>query len=75
MPMPTTFARRAAFVAALLTTLILTARHARATDWPQYRGPNHDQHANEAVRTDWEQNPPKVLWKTPLGESFGSFAV
>ena len=47
----------------------------RATDWPQYRGPTHDQHTPDVIRTDWAQQPPKVLWRIPLGESFGSFAV
>jgi len=72
---PTTFARRASMITALFLTASLSATVARAADWPQYRGPHSDQHTDEAVRTDWNQNPPKVLWKVPLGESFGSFAV
>ena len=71
---PTTHARRAAFAAVLFTTLGLCAA-ALAADWPQYRGPKHDQTSVEPIRTDWQQQAPKVAWKVPLGESFGSFAV
>jgi outer membrane protein assembly factor BamB len=46
-----------------------------AADWPQYRGPNQDGKTPEAIRTDWPRGGPKVLWKIPLGPSFGSFAV
>jgi len=72
---PTTFARRASMITALFLTASLSATVGRAADWPQYRGPHSDQHTDEAIRTDWNQNPPKVQWKIPLGESFGSFAV
>ena len=57
---------------------VLTASFAVAAfaaDWPQYRGPKHDQITDEAVRADWQEKAPQVLWKVPLGESFGSFAV
>lgn len=46
-----------------------------AADWTQYRGPSHDQRTTETIRTDWGQAKPKELWRVPLGESFGSFAV
>lgn len=44
-------------------------------DWPQYRGPNHDGSTPEKILTAWPQEGPPQLWKAPLGESFGSFAV
>ena len=75
MSNPTTQARRAAIAAVLSTTMGLSAALTLAADWPQYRGPNHDQTTDEAVRTNWDQQPPRIVWKIPLGESFGSFAV
>jgi len=55
--------------------LALSAGIAGASDWPQYRGPNHDGSTAETVATTWPKEGPKMLWKAPIGESFGSFAV
>lgn len=46
-----------------------------SADWPQYRGPNHDGSTPEKISTKWPVEGPKQIWKTDLGESFGSFAV
>lgn len=51
------------------------AAGARAADWPQYRGPNHDGSTPEHILTAWPKEGPRVLWRAPLGPSFGSFAV
>jgi outer membrane protein assembly factor BamB len=49
---------------------------ARADDWTQYRGPTHDAvSAETGIAKAWAAAPPKVLWKTPIGEGFGTFAV
>ncbi|HEV8607991.1 MAG TPA: PQQ-binding-like beta-propeller repeat protein [Tepidisphaeraceae bacterium] len=49
---------------------------ALAADWPQYRGPNHDGLSPETnINKSWPAGGPKVLWKIPVGESFGSIAV
>ena len=72
---PMTATRPAALRAVALATLCFAAPAALATDWTQYRGAKSDQHTPDPVRTDLAQQPPKVLWKIPLGESFGSFAV
>jgi outer membrane protein assembly factor BamB len=65
-----------AFAAAALSTLGIAAAATSAADWPQYRGPRHD---GSAVETDiaarWPKGRPKVLWKKPVGNAFGSFAV
>lgn len=47
----------------------------RAADWPQYRGPNHDGSTPEKISATWPQEGPKQIWKAPLGDSFGSFAI
>ena len=74
MFLPKTLMRRAVLPAVLVTFGALNTG-ALATDWPQYRGPTFDQHTPDAVRTDWSQNAPKEVWRVPMGESFGSFAV
>lgn len=58
-----------------LPLLILLAGHALAADWPQYRGPSLDGSTTEKISLTWPKDGPEVLWKTPLGPSFGSFAV
>ena len=47
----------------------------RAADWPQYRGANNDGSTPEQIIAKWPKEGPPVLWKTPLGSSFGSFAI
>lgn len=45
-------------------------------DWPQFGGPMRDGIARgERVRKDWQQNPPKLLWKHPVGLGWSSFAI
>jgi outer membrane protein assembly factor BamB len=45
-------------------------------EWPQWRGPGRDGISRETgIRTDWNANPPKVVWKQPLGRGFSSIAV
>ena len=47
-----------------------------ATGWPQWRGPTRDGRAPVgAFRTDWDKNPPKLLWKADCGGGYGSCAV
>jgi outer membrane protein assembly factor BamB len=55
--------------------MALLVPHLLAADWPQYRGPNHDGSTPEKISTSWPQEGPKQIWKAPLGDSFGSFAV
>ncbi len=44
---------------------------APAADWPSYRGPSHDQISTETLGA----TTPKVVWRKPVGEAFGAFAV
>src|SRR3990172_3392176 len=57
------------FVLPLLATPLVAA------DWPQYRGPNLDGSSPERILKTWPKEGPRVIWKAPLGPSFGSFAV
>jgi outer membrane protein assembly factor BamB len=45
-------------------------------DWPRFGGPlgDHIVHG-ETIRRDWESNPPKALWRHPVGPAWSSFAV
>jgi outer membrane protein assembly factor BamB len=45
-------------------------------DWSGFRGPNRDGHLpGVRIATDWDKNPPKLLWKHRVGPGWGSFAV
>lgn len=46
-----------------------------STDWPQYRGPNHDGSSSETLRTNWNQTPPKVVWKKSISPAWSSITV
>jgi outer membrane protein assembly factor BamB len=55
-----------------LTLLIVTAS-LHAGDWPQWLGPNRDCITSETIKP-WTE-PPKVLWRTPVGPGHGSPVV
>ena len=45
-------------------------------DWPHYCGSNGDRVIDEPVCSfDWKTNPPKELWRHPVGDAWSSFAV
>lgn len=62
-------------IVCLVVMIAGSATLAPAGDWPQYRGPSFDGTTPEAIRKSWPASGPKVIWKVPLGKSFGSFAV
>jgi outer membrane protein assembly factor BamB len=44
--------------------------------WPQWFGPNRDGRAPDGpLRTDWDTNPPAVVWSVPCGSGYSSMAV
>lgn len=44
--------------------------------WPQWQGPFRDARAPAGpLRTDWDKNPPKLVWQAPCGGGFSSLAV
>lgn len=58
----------------LVTALVSLATAASGTDWPHWRGPNHDGvSAEKGFRTTWDAPPPKV-WQREIGPAFSSFA-
>lgn len=50
---------------------------AAAADWPQWRGPHRDGiAADESMRTNWEAQPPKLLWmRDGMGEGYASVSI
>lgn len=47
-----------------------------AGDWPAFRGAARDGRLiGVSIPTDWDKNPPKPLWKQPIGPGWSSFAV
>jgi outer membrane protein assembly factor BamB len=45
-------------------------------DWAQFEGPHRDGIASGVrVRTDWEQTPPRQVWRHPIGAAWSAFAV
>ncbi len=45
-------------------------------DWPQYLGPNRTGVIPDAhLATDWTAQPPRLLWRQPVGVGWAGFAV
>jgi len=45
-------------------------------DWPAARGAKRDGIVTGlALRTDWNERPPKLLWKHPVGAGWSAFAI
>ena len=45
-------------------------------EWPAFRGANRDGiQRTTRINTDWKSNPPKQLWKVPVGPGWASFLV
>lgn len=65
----------------LLTVLValgvlVPAASARAEDWPNWRGPDHNGISKETgFKTTFPAGGPTILWKASVGTGFSSFAV
>lgn len=45
-------------------------------EWPRFRGPHGiSRFEGSAIETDWNSNPPKEIWRIPVGPGWSSFAV
>jgi outer membrane protein assembly factor BamB len=64
---------RTASIATVLGVFVLGGP-VLAVDWTNWRGPNHDGISSEkGFKKTWD-SPPKVLWESPVGSAFSSFA-
>jgi outer membrane protein assembly factor BamB len=67
------FAPGASLLPAFLSLLWCPAR---AADWPQFRGPNHDGiSAEQGWLEKWPEDGPKVLWKANVGAGYSGVAI
>src|SRR4051794_3436917 len=69
--------RTLVLVSAALILMIRTPRSARATDWPQWRGPDRDGLSRETgLLKDWPKDGPPSAWKASgIGEGMGGVAI
>lgn len=65
--------RGAAIVASWSALLVLLGT-ARAEDWNRYRGPRSDGVYPQEIRTNWNAEPPRVLWRVPMSAALSSFS-
>lgn len=48
----------------------------RPGDWPAFRGANRDSNVpGVRIATDWDANPPKVLWRQRVGPAWTSVVI
>jgi outer membrane protein assembly factor BamB len=46
-----------------------------SSDWPQYRGANHDGISSDRIQKQWGETGPKEIWRVPCTNGLSSFAV
>lgn len=59
---------------AALAQAKLTQSTATVNEWPQWRGPLRDGRASSPFRTNWNDQPPKEVWRHPIGGGYSSLA-
>ncbi len=58
------------------TSLINETSGVPLTDFPQFLGPSHNAViTNIQLNTDWKKHPPELVWRQPIGDGWGGFAV
>ncbi len=77
MSMMNRSAMRMSYVSLLATaTLFSTAAAARAADWPNFRGPNHNGISPETgLNLRFGPAGPRKVWTAPVGQGFSSISV
>jgi len=60
-------------LAALFSVSLCLTVH--ASDWPQFRGPNHDGASTEKILTNWPSAGLHTIWKVPLKDGFSAITV
>ena len=59
-----------------LAAVVILGAPARASDWPNWRGPLHNGVSSETNwLSQWPADGPKVLWKASVGAGFSSITV
>lgn len=55
---------------------ITVSSESRPTDAAQFLGPNRNATWNDTeIESDWQNQPPEILWRQSIGEGWSSFAV
>jgi outer membrane protein assembly factor BamB len=62
-------------VGTIVTILFASMATVVGSDWPQYRGQNHDGGSTDKILKPWPKDGPYLLWKVPLDGGFSSFTV
>lgn len=58
-----------------LLLMLLSVSQVWASDWTQFRGPNHDSTTKEKILRAWPKEGPRLVWKTPVTDGFSSITV
>lgn len=68
--------QRPAGVNATNVSLPAEALTVQPGDWPGFRGPERDgRRTGTRIASNWQQNPPRQLWKKRVGPGWSSFTV
>lgn len=61
----------------IVLTLLITGSMALAADWPQWRGPERDDHSSDTgLLHQWPKEGPRLLWKTDgLGAGYSTVSI
>lgn len=58
-----------------LVAAAFALHHPARADWPMYRGPAGDGVSTGRIRTNWQAQPPQLLWRAPLTNGLSSVTV